>query len=270
MVSHLESREKYVLSLLKIVSLGSDSTSRTPQPGVSSPSLQSSNLDESSHVSAGPSEISRTEATPITVVPTPGNAGFKFGESVTSGSPSSVTRHSDTSSNNRSPDSNEAAEAERQRIAFMTSSYGHAMRGSLGRGGLSTGAPGSRRGSALRDQIISASASTPEGKKILLGNEGYRRGSLGIPGFDTSGLAALSSSASTTASGQGGIPPLLGAQIGQGSSTPSASSSHDGRRGSIPVAIPERDPRRTPSTASENILESEDEDVSRQEACVRA
>ncbi|KAJ9093855.1 hypothetical protein QFC21_006228 [Naganishia friedmannii] len=244
---------------------GSASASRVPQLGSTGPSLQLPNLEQPSNVSTGPAELSGTAATPIPVVFTPGSAGFKFGESATSGSPSSVTRHSPTSSTNRSPDSTEAAEAERQRIAFMTSSYGHATRGSLGRGGLSTATPGSRRGSALRDQIISASASTPEGKKILLGNEGYRRGSLGIPGFDTSGLAALSTSASTTASGLGSIPPILGAQIGQGSSTPSASSSHDGRRGSIPVTIPERDPRRTPSTASEDIPESEDEDEQEQD-----
>ncbi|KAJ9114081.1 hypothetical protein QFC22_005901 [Naganishia vaughanmartiniae] len=243
----------------------SASASRTPQPESAGPSLHLLNHEKPLAVSDEPSGSSATAAAPISVVPAPGSAGFKFGESVSSGSPSSVTRHSDISSTNRSPDSYESAEAERQRIAFMTSSYGNASRNSLGRGGLNMTAPGSRRSSALRDQIISASASTPEGKKILLGNEGYRRGSLGIPGFDTSGLVALSTSASTTASGLGGIPPVLGAQIGPGLSTPSASSSYDGRRGSIPVTIPERDPRRMSSSASEDILESQDEDEGEQD-----
>lgn len=187
--------------------------------------------------------------------------GFTFGEPLTSGSPSSVIRHSPTSSTIRTTDSSEAAEAERQRIAFMTSTYGPGARGSLGPNG-------SRRGSVLRDQLASASVSaSAEGKKVLLGNEGFRRGSLGIPGFDTSGLtsaAGLSSSASTTASG----PLALGAQIGSTSGTASAASSHDGRRGSVPIAIPEREPWRTSSAASDHIPESEDETVRSQIAPV--
>ncbi|KAJ9090999.1 hypothetical protein QFC19_009295 [Naganishia cerealis] len=234
----------------------SESAIRTPQPGSTGTSLQLE--DHDIPPSSGPQQLPRVGALPVSVVSVPGSAGFTFGELVSSGSPSSVTRHSDTSSTNRSADL-EAAEAERQRIAFMTSSYGRGTRGSLGRSGLTTGTPGSRRGSALREQIISASASSPDGKKVLLGNEGYRRGSLGIPGFDTSGLTAVSTSASTTGSAAGSLPPALGAQIGQGTSISSAASSHDGRRGSIPVTIPAR---RTPSTASEHIMESEDEDVS--------
>lgn len=128
----------------------------------------------------------------------------------------------------------------------MASTYGRTARGS----NAGVGSPGSRRGSHLRDQLTSASMSaSAEGKKVLLGNEGFRRGSLGIPGFDTSGLAALSSSASTTASG------ALAHAMGPVSGTAGAASSHDDRRGSVPIAIPWR----TPSTASEHIPESEDE-----------
>jgi hypothetical protein len=132
----------------------------------------------------------------------------------------------------------------------MTSTYGPGARGST--------SGGSRRGSMLRDQLASASMSaSAEGKKVLLGNEGFRRGSLGIPGFDTSGLTTgLSTSASTMASGA--LPLALGAQIGSSSGTTSAASSHDGRRGSVPIAIPWR----SPSTTSEHIPESEDENVS--------
>lgn len=188
-------------------------------------------------------------AAPIPVT-TPRDTSFVFGEPVNSGSPSSIIRHSPTNSTIRTTDSSEAAEAERQRIAFMTSTYGSGARGSI--------SGGSRRGSMLRDQLVSAGVSaSSEGKRVLLGNEGFRRGSLGIPGFDTSGLTTgLSTSASTTASGA--LPFALGAQIGGGSGAASAASSHDDRRGSVPIAIPWR----TPSSASEHIPESEDENVS--------
>lgn len=195
-------------------------------------------------------------AAPIPVS-TPRDSSFIFGEPVTPGSPSSAIRHSPTSSTIRTTDSSEAAEAERQRIAFMTSTYGPGARGST--------SGGSRRGSMLRDQLASASMSaSAEGKKVLLGSEGFRRGSLGIPGFDTSGLTTgLSTSASTLASGA--LPLALGAQIGPTSGTTSAGSSHDGRRGSVPIAIPWR----SPSTTSEHIPESEDENVSIESALFR-
>ncbi len=131
---------------------------------------------------------------------------FKFGEA---GAPGPTTPTAPQNQSGAAPitpvsvSSSEAAEAERQRIAFMTSTYGKIPRRSFG--GL-----GDRRMSAIR---------TESGLDMpgSLGNEGYRRGSQVLSGYQVS-------------------------TPGESSSVPERvnrthASTHD-RRGSLPIAIP--------------------------------
>ncbi len=174
-------------------------------------------------------EATLTRALPIV------GTNYRFGKpaGTLAAGPSTPTRYSPTAVTGNSPlsastSSSEVAEAERQRIAFMASTYGKVPRGSIG--GISD-----RRMSAIR---TASCADQPS----AIGNEGPRRGSLGFPGH-----AALGTSGTIL--------------------TESVGPRNDERRGSLPIAIPSpRGTHRTvPSTDSSHHLPTSDEEASENE-----
>ena len=159
---------------------------------------------------------------------------FKFGEAsaspLASGSlPRSRSRSSSNGSKS-SPSSRTLAsnrfsdgdsiEAERQRIAFLNSTYNTGGRGSVP----------SRMDELAPDRSPGHPKASPLGipSGTMLGNEGYRRGSLGLPGYeDMSPSMQASPSRSLKAAGisSGRLGPLF---------------QPDGRRGSNPINIPRK------------------------------
>jgi hypothetical protein len=185
---------------------------------------------------------------------------FKFGEAsaspLASGSlPRSRSRSSSNGSksspSNRTLASNrfsdgDSIEAERQRIAFLNSTYNTGGRGSTP----------SRMDELAPDHSPGHAKAIPLGLPLgtMLGNEGYRRGSLGLPGY---GDMSPSMQASPSRS-----PKTLG--------NPSARlGSHfqpDGRRGSNPINIPRK--KKTDKYSGEQAQdESYDDTGSMAEVC---
>jgi hypothetical protein len=176
---------------------------------------------------------------------------FKFGEplsAVASSSmlPRSRSPSSSTGSNSRTSPSNatissnkfsdgESVEAERQRLAFMSSTYGVTSRSSAvslnhspGNNSLHAGRSpkDNRRGSLLRESKSSNRDSNTASGPYTIGNEGYRRGSLGLSGYEDMSPGFPH-----------GLPKSPGRSFLDNHLEPTTA---DGRRGSVPINIPKK------------------------------
>ena len=159
---------------------------------------------------------------------------FKFGEAsaspLASGSlPRSRSRSSSNGSksspSNRTLASNrfsdgDSIEAERQRIAFLNSTYNTGGRGSIP----------SRMDDLAVDRSPGHTKASPLGISpgTMLGNEGYRRGSLGLPGYEEMSPPMQAS------------PSRSQKTLGNSSARLGSHFQPDGRRGSNPINIPRK------------------------------